>query len=56
MRRAHGAVAARGQGLLLGIEESQAGEDAFAGVNRREALGDHPGDHRRGQLGEIRQQ
>ncbi len=56
VRRAHGAVAARGQGLLLGGQEGQACLDAVAGVDRREALGDHPGDHRRGQLGEVRQQ
>ena len=56
VRGAHGAVAARGQGLFLGGQEGQAGLDAVAGVDRREALGDHPGDHRRGQLGEVRQQ
>ena len=56
VRRAHGAVAARSQGLFLGGEEGQARLDAVAGVDRREALGDHPGDHRRGQLGEVRQQ
>ncbi len=56
VRRTHGAVAARGQGLLLGGQEGQTGLDAVAGVDRREALGDHPRDHRRGQFGEVRQQ
>ncbi len=56
VRGTHGAVAARGQGLLLGVEKGQAGQDALAGVDRREAFGDHPGDHRRGQFAEVGQQ
>ena len=56
VRGAHGVVAARSQGFFLGGEERQPGLDAVAGIDRREALGDHPGDHRRGQLAEVRQQ
>ncbi len=56
VRRAHSVVATRSQGFFLGGEEGQARLDAVAGIDWREALGDDPGDHRRGQLGEVRQQ
>ncbi len=56
MRRAYGVVAACSQGFFLGGEEGKARLDAVAGVDRREALGDHPGDHRGRQFGEVRQQ
>ncbi|MDT4815803.1 hypothetical protein FQZ97_488400 [compost metagenome] len=56
MRGAHGVVLGLGQGLFLGGEEGQAGLDLLARVDRRQALGDDPGDHGRRQLAEVGQQ
>src|SRR5690606_20997082 len=56
VRRAHSAVAARGQRFVLGGEKCQAHLDAVAGVDRREPFGDDPGNHRRRQLGKVGQQ
>ena len=56
VRGAQGAVLGRGQGGFLGREEGQALLDAGAAVDRRQALGDGPGDHRRGQFGQVGQQ
>ncbi len=56
MRGALGSKQRRLQRLLLVAEKLQARFDLRTAVERREAFSDHPGNHRRGQLAEVRQQ
>ena len=55
VRGAYGGVFGRGQRCFLGREKGQTLFNLWAAVDRREALGDGAGDHRRGQFGEVRQ-